>query len=164
MPFRKILRLVFSILCVTSLGLGYATTRTWIAIFVVVLTLLAWLSAIQWPVGLLAYLALVVSVGLAAAGVLTGATPLWMLLGAALALASWDMVLWNRTSADNSLTLSLTLFESKHYQSLALALGPGLLAVVAGRLLHFQIPFGWMVVVVILALFSLERIWRTLIG
>ena len=163
MPLQKILRLVFPILCVTSLGLGYTTTRTWIAIFVLVLTLLAWLSAIQWPVGFLAYLALVLSVGLAAAGLLNGATPLLMLLGAAFALASWDGVLWNHTSAGHSATPSLTLIESKHYQSLALALGLGLLAIVAGRLLHFQISFGWMVVLVTLALFSLERIWRTLI-
>jgi hypothetical protein len=163
MPFRKILRFVFPILCVTSLGLGYATTRTWIAIFVLVLTLLAWLSAIKWPVEFLSYLALVFTVGLAAAGLLTGAAPLWMLLGAAFALASWDVILWNHTSADNSLTARLTLFESKQYQSLALALGLGLLAVVVGRLFRFQIPFGWMVVLVILALFSLERIWRMLI-
>ena len=163
MPFRKILRLVFPILCVTSLGIGYATTRTWIAILVLVLTLLAWLSAIKWSVGFLSYLALVISVGLAADGLLSGATPLWMLLGAAFALAGWDVVLCNHTSADNSLTTRLTLFESKHYQSLALALGLGLLAVVVGRLFRFQIPFGWMVVLVILALFSLERIWRTLI-
>ncbi len=163
MTFRKILRLVFPILCVTSLGLGYATTRTWIAMLVPALTLLAWLSAIKWPVGFLSYLALVFSVGLAAAGLLTGATPVWMLPGAAFALASWDVVLWNRTSADNSLTTRLTLFESKHYQSLALALGLGLLAAAGGRFLRFQIPFGWMVILAILALFSLERIWRTLI-
>jgi hypothetical protein len=90
--------------------------------------------------------------------------PLLMMLGAALALASWDVVLWNRTSADNPLIPSLTLIESKHYQSLALALGLGLLAVVVGRMFRFHIPFGWMVVLAILALFSLERIWRTLIG
>jgi hypothetical protein len=164
MPFRIILRLVFPIFCVTSLGLGYATTRPWIAIFVVVFTLLAWLMAIKWPDGLLSSSALVFSVGLAAAGLLNGATPLLMLLGSALALASWDVALWNRTSADNSPIPSLTLIESKHYQSLALALGLGLLASVGGRLFRFQIPFGWMFVLVILALFSLERIWRILVG
>jgi hypothetical protein len=164
MSFRKILRFVFPIICVTSLGLGYATTRLWIAIFVLVFSLLAWLSAIKWADGFLSFSALVLSVGLAAAGLLTGAAPLWMLFGAALALASWDVVLWNRISADNSPTLSLTLIERKHYQSLAVALTLGLLAAVSGRLFHFQIPFGWMVILVILALFSLERIWRTLVG
>ena len=164
MPLRKILRLGFPIICVTSLGLGYTTTRPWIAILVLFFTLLAWLLAIKWPDGFLSSSVLVFTVGLAAAGLLTGAIPLLMILGAALALASWDAVLWNRTSADNSLIPSLSLIESKHYQSLALALGLGLLAIVVGRLFRFQIPFGWMVVLVILALFSLERIWRTLIG
>ena len=163
MPFRKILRLVFPIICVTSLGLGYETTRPWIAGSVLVFNLLAWLFAIKWPFGFFSSSVLVFSVGLAAAGLLTGATPLWMMLGAALALASWDGVLWNRASADNSPIPALTLIESKHYQSLALALGLGLLAVVVGRWFRFQIPFGWMVVLVILALFSLERIWRMLI-
>jgi hypothetical protein len=164
MPLRKILRLVFPIVCLASLGLGYATTRSWIALVVLIITMLAWLFAIKWPDGFLSFSALVLSVGLAAAGLLTGATPLLMMLGAALALASWDLVLWNRISANHSPTPSLTLFESRHYQSLALALGLGLLAAVGGRLLRFQIPFGWMVILVILALFSLERIWRTLIG
>ena len=164
MPFRKILRLVCPLICVTCLGVGYATSGPWISSFVLVFTLLAWLFAIKWPFGPLPSSALVFSVGLAAAGVLTGATPLLMMLGAALALAGWDGLLWNRILANNSITTSLTLIEGKHYQSLALALGLGLLAVVAGRAFHFQIPFGWMVVLVILALFSLERIWRTLIG
>jgi hypothetical protein len=163
MAFRKILRLVLPITCVSSLGLGYATTRPWTALFVLVFTLLAWLFAIKWPDGFLCSSALVLSVGLAAAGLLNGAAPLWMLLGATLALASWDVVLWNRASADNSLSTSLDLFDRKHYQNLALALGSGLLAAVVGRLVHFQVPFGWMVILVILALFSLERIWRTLL-
>ncbi len=144
--------------------MAIATTGPWIAGLVLVFTLLAWLFAIKWPFGFLSSSALVFSVSLAAAGLLTGAMPLLMMLGAALALAGWDVVLWDRSLTNNSPSTSLTLIESKHYQSLALALGLGLLAIVAGRLVRFQIPFGWMVVLVILTLFSLERIWHTLIG
>ena len=164
MPVRKIIRLVCPIISATCLGVGYATTGPWIASSVLVLALLAWLIAIKWPFGFLSSSALVFSVSLAAAGLLTGAMPLLMILGAALALASWDVVLWNRAFTSNSVSTSLTLIENKHYQSLVVALGLGLLAAVAGRLFRFQISFGWMVVLAILPLFSLERIWHTLIG
>ena len=164
MPVRKFLRLVCPFISVTCLGVGYTTTGLWIAGLVLVLSLLAWLFAIKWSFGFLPTSVLVFSISLAAAGLLTGATPLLMMLGAAFALAGWDVILWNRAFITNSLSASPTLIESKHYQSLAVALGLGLLAIIAGRLFRFQIPLGWMVVLVILTLFSLEHIWRTLIG
>jgi hypothetical protein len=164
MAVRKIIRFVCPLISVTCLAIGYTTTGPWIASIVLVFTLLAWSFAFKWPSGFLSSSALVLSVSLAAAGLLTGAMPLLMILGAALALAGWDVVLWNRAFTSNSLSTSLTLIEIKHYQSLAAALGLGLLAVVVGRLFRFQIPFGWMVILVIIALFSLERIWHTLIG
>ena len=164
MPVRKILRYVCPMISVTCLGIGFATTGSWIAALVMVFSLLTWLSAIKWPFGFPPSWTLVFSVSLAAAGLLTGAMPLLMLLGAALALAGWDVVLWDRSLTNNSPPTSLTLIESKHYQSLVMALGLGLLAILAGRLFRFQISFGWMVVIVILALFSLERIWHTLIN
>ena len=164
MAVRKIIRLVCPIISVTCLAIGYTTTGPWIASFVLVFTLLPWLFAIKWPSGFLSSCALVLSVSLAAAGLLTGAMPLLMMVGAALALAGWDVVLWNYALTSNSLSTLLTLIEIKHYQSLAAALGLGLLAVVVGRLFRLQIPFGWMVILVILVLFSVERIWHTLIG
>ena len=45
-----------------------------------------------------------------------------------------------------------------------MALGLGLLAILVGRLFRFQVSFGWMAILVILALFSLERIRHTLMG
>jgi hypothetical protein len=165
MPVRKILRFVLPLISVTCLGIGYARTGLWIAALVTVFSLLAWLPAIKWSFGFLPACALVLSVSLAAAGLLTGGgIPLWMLVSAALSVAGWDMVLWNSSLADNSASTHLTLMEGKHYQSLAAALGLGLLAIIAGRLVHFQIPFSWMVVLVILALFSLERIRHILMG
>ncbi len=74
MPVRKILRLVFPMLAVTCLGIGYAKTGLWIAASVMVFSLLAWLSAARWSFGFLPSFALVLSVSLAAAGLLTGAT------------------------------------------------------------------------------------------
>ena len=164
MPVRKILRLVCPIISVTCLGVGFATTGLWIATSVMAFSLLAWLFTIKWPFGFPPSWALVFSVSLAVTGLLTGAVHLLMLLGTALALAGWDVVLWDRSLTNHSPSALLTLIESKHYQSLALALVLGLLAIVAGRLVRFQVPFGWMVVLAILTLFSLERIRHTLVG
>jgi hypothetical protein len=164
MPVRKIIRLACPMISVICLGAGFATTKAWIAALVMVFSLLAWLFTIKWPFGFPPSWALVFSVSLAVTGLLTGAIHLLMLLGAALALAGWDVVLWDRSLTNHSPSTSLTLIERKHYQSLALAIGLGLLAIVAGRLVRFQIPFGWMVVLAILTLFSLERIRHTLVG
>jgi hypothetical protein len=108
--------------------------------------------------------ALAASVSIGAAGLLTGAPSFLMILGVALALASWDLVLWDQILTDNSIssTQTMALLEARHYQSLALALVPGLLIALAGPLIHVQLPFMGLVLLVILALFSLDRVWRTL--
>jgi len=137
----------------------------WIALAAVLLTLLLWLLARKRSSAGQLSVALVVSVGLAAAGLFAGVSPLLVSLSATLALASWDLVLLDHTltSSSNSSAKTITLFENGHYQSLALALGLGLLIAVTGRTIHFQIPLGGMILLVILALFSLDRVWRTFI-
>lgn len=161
MSVRKILRFVCPLISATCLGIGYSKTALWINVVVVVLPLLAWLFAIKWSFGFLTSSVLVLSVCLAGAGVLIGAMPLWMILSAAFTLAGWDVILWNRTLPFHSLPTSLSLIEKKHYQSLVMALGLGLLVVVPGRLLRLHISFGWMVVLVIITLISLERMWHS---
>jgi hypothetical protein len=108
--------------------------------------------------------ALVISVVWGAVGLLVDASPVLMILGTTLALASWDLMLLDHTltSCANASAETIGLFEHRHYQSLALALGLGLLIVIAGRMIHFEIPLGGMIILAILAMFSLDRIWRTL--
>jgi hypothetical protein len=87
-----------------------------------------------------------------------------MILSATFALASWDQVLLDHTLTDRSSSAkTIALLENRHNQGLALALGLGLLIDVAGRMIHLQIPLGVMIILVILVLFSLDRIWRALI-
>jgi hypothetical protein len=149
--------------CAACLAVGYALAGQWAALAAVLIALLAWLLARQGLSTWLSPAALVISVGLAAAGLFAGDSPTLMILSATLALASWDLVLLDHTLAGGSSAKTVTLLEKKHYQSLALALGLGLLAAVTGQMIRFQIPFGGMVLLVILALFSLDRLWRTLV-
>ena len=163
---RRILSLVCPMVCAACLMAGYALNSRWISIAAGASTGLVWLLANKRPATLPPSVALVISFVWVAAGLMAGASSFLMILGTTFALASWDLALFDHALADSPISSAQTiaLFQNRHYRSLALALGLGLLVVVVGRLFRFQIPFGWMVVLVILALFSLERIWRTLIG
>lgn len=165
MSLLKSLSLVGPAACSACLALGYALIEQWSGLVVVSLSFVSWLLARQKPDTMSPSAPLVFSVAMAAGGLLVGAAPLLMILAAALALASWDVVLLHHTLADSSSssTATISLFQRRHFQYLALALGPSLLLAFAGRSLHFQVPFGIMVFLAIVVLFGLDRILRTLI-
>jgi hypothetical protein len=159
MSLRKILGLLSLILTVLCLGIGFATIGPGAVFAAVLLTLLVWLFAYKWPSTWLSTAALVLTVGLAAAGLLTGAISFLMLVGAIFALANWDMSFLELVLAGNP-SKAVTLLEKKHFQSLALALGLTLLATFTGRIIRFQIPFIGLMLLVALAIFGLGRVWR----
>ncbi len=164
MFLRKTLILICSTASATCLTLGYVATGQGIATALAILTLPVWLLAYKRPSICPPTAALIVSVSLAALGLLVRATSLQMLLGATLALASWDLVLLEHTltGSSSSSPQALTRLINLHYSRLALILGLGLLITVAGRLIHLQLPLVGVVLLVILALFSLDRVWRML--
>ena len=164
MSWRKILSLVCPIAYAVCLAVAYAQAGQWTSLAIVLLTFPAWLLARKQPSIELSSTVLLISVGLAAAGLFAGASPFLMMLSATFALASWDLVLLDHTLTDNanSSAKTIALFENRHYQNLALALGLSLLIAVAGQLIRLQIPLGGMILLVILALFGLDRVWRAL--
>ena len=164
MPLRRILSLVCPMNCAACLAAGYAANGGWIAIAASASTGLMWLLAYKRPASLPPSGALVISVVWGAVGLLADATPILMILSTTLALAGWDLMLLDHTltGCANSSAQTISLFENRHYQGLALALGPGLLIVIAGRMIHIGIPLGGLIVLTILALFGLDRIWRAL--
>jgi hypothetical protein len=164
MTRRKSLSLIFSLACVVCLAVGFAMVGQWLFMPGILLALSAWLFSRKQHIRPLIWIALLASVCLAAAGVFAGAPTALMLLSATLALAGWDGMLMDASLAGDASTDTLSLLETKHYQSLALALVPGLLAAIAGQMIHFWIPFGGMLILMILALISLERVWHSLRG
>ena len=86
---------------------------------------------------------------------------LLMILSAAFALASWDLVLFDHSLSDNPISSAATraLFQNRHYRSLALALGLGLLIVFVGRTIQVQISFVIIGLFVLLALFSIDPVF-----
>ena len=164
MILRRTLSLVFPIMCTVCLAAGYATNGWGIVVVAGASTGLAWWLANKWPATLMPLAALAISIAWGAAGLLASAPALLMILGATFALASWDLVLFDHILADNpiSSTPTIALFQNTHYLSLALALGLGLLIILIGRTIHVQISFVIIGLVVLLALFSIDRIWRAL--
>jgi hypothetical protein len=159
MSLRRILGLLSLTLTALCLGIGFVTIGPGAVFAAVLLTLLVWLLAYKWPSTWLSTAALVLTVGLAAVGLLAGAVAYLMLLGVIFALANWDLAFLELVLAGNS-SKTVTLLEKKHYQSLALALGLTLLVTFTGRMIRFQIPFIGLMLLVALAIFGLGRVWR----
>ncbi len=93
---------------------------------------------------------------------LAGAASLPVLISITQILAVWDLMLLDQAIAGTAPGKALAYLERKHYQSLGLAVGIGLLGVVAGQLVRFPIPYVGVVLLAILALIGLDRIWDLL--
>ena len=165
MTLRRIMSLVCSIACTASLAIGYGMTGqslAWLALIVMVG--LIWLYAWRTTFAEIALVALIVSVALAAVGLLIHAAPVLMILGATLALASWDLLLFDHALLGSSSSQAVVLLIQKHYASLALALTIGGGLALLGRLIQIQLPFALIVALVILACWGFDRIERVLIN
>ena len=164
MLLRRTLSLACPIMCTLCLAAGYAANGWGIGLLAGASTGLAWWLAHKRPATSLPLAAFVISIAWGAAGLLASAPSLLMILSATFALASWDLVLFDHALADNpiSSTATIALFQNRHYRSLALALGLGLLIILIGRTIQVQISFVIMGLFVLLALFSIDRIWRAL--
>jgi hypothetical protein len=99
------------------------------------------------------------TIALAVTGSLTGSPASLMIIGSAAALAAWDLLFLDAALVSNSPGEQTRQFETKHLQSLALALGSGLLAAFLGSLLHLRISFVMLILFIALAVFGLERVW-----
>jgi hypothetical protein len=146
-------------LCLVS---GYGIARQWFGAVIAVIIGFAWLPARKYPDSGLPLICLVVSVILAVVGRLSGFSSLLMILGSGFALAVWDIVFLDNALGGNSLDAQTRQYESKHLQSLTLALGFGLTVAAVGRLIHFQIPFIAMILFIAVIIFGLERIWNAI--
>ena len=155
MTIHRLLRFLCPAAFAVCLAAGYALAGQWAGLALAGLMLLAWLFAAAWPPALL----LAASVAASAGGVWVGASPFLMIPAATLALAAWDLVRWDGFLAGDVPAEVRARLERRHYACLALAIGPALLAAMAGSGLRFELPFGALVAVVLLALLGLDRLW-----
>jgi hypothetical protein len=163
MPAGTIRKLVFPAACTVCLAAGFASAGRWMFLPLVVLALSVWVSACRWRSAFLPHLGLALSVGLAADGLWLSVPLAWMMFGAVCALAGWDVILFQWSTAGIPPGDPVRLLELRHFRSLLLALGVGLAVSVAGPLIRFRISFWWMMLIAALALAGLEGLRRGLL-
>ena len=159
MALRKTLFVICLVVSMLCLAVGYGIAGQWIGAVIAIITGLAWLLARRYPTSWLPLMCLSASICLAVVGRLTGSPPLLMICGSGFALAVWDLLFLDDALGSNSSGEQTRQYESKHLQSLALALGSGLLVAFLGRLLNLQIPFVLLMLFIALVIFGLDRIW-----
>ena len=147
------------VLCALCLAAGYAVTGHWFGVALAIMTGPGWVLTRKYPASFPPSLCLSTVIVLAVIGSLTGSPPSLMIFSSAAALAAWDLLFLDVAMVSNSHTAQTRQYEIKHLQSLALALGFGLLAAFLGGLLHLQVSFVMLILFIALVVFGLERVW-----
>jgi hypothetical protein len=159
MSLRNTLFFVCLIVSVLCLAAGYAVAGQWVGAGAAILIGPAWVFARKYPASWLPLICLLASVGLAVMGRLSGSPALLMICGAGVALAVWDLLILIDAMGNHPSGEQPRKHEKRHIQSLALALGSGLLLACFGRSVNLQIPFAILVLFIALLLFGLDRTW-----
>ena len=159
MSLRKTFFIIWLIISVLCLAAGYGIAGQWIGATIAILIGPAWLLARKYPDSQLPLVCLLGSVGFAVVGRLVGAPPFLMIFASAVALAVWDLLYLDSALGNHSSVEQTRHYENKHLQSLALALGSGLLGTLLGRFVKIQIPFIVWMLFITFTLFALDRVW-----
>ena len=145
---------MISLLCLAA---GYGIAGYWVGAAIAVLMAPAWWLAQKYAS--LPTVCLSISVGLAVVGTLIGCSPTLMIFGSAAALAAWDFIFLDSAVGNHSSGEPTRLYEKRHLQSLLMALGFALLAIVLGRFVNIQLPFIVLLLSLAFILFALDRVW-----
>lgn len=95
---------------------------------------------------------LLVYIVLAAIGVVADLPVGLMILACTFALASWDLIQFERNLNENLLLETSTPLKRHHLRSLALAASAGLLLAFMSLYIHLQLPFGVIISLVLIAM------------
>ena len=159
MSLRNTLFVICLVLSVLCLAAGYALARGWIGAALSILLGPVWWFARRSPTSWGPFLCLFGSAGLAAAGTLLGSPPVLMILGAAAALAAWDLVSLMSALGGGAEMEPSRQYEKAHMRSLTLAVGGGLFVALLGRLIRVDIPFIVLMSLSIFLVFAMDRVW-----
>ena len=159
MSLRKTLFVICLVISVLCLAAGYGIAGHWLGATLAILTGPAWLLARKYPRPQLPLVCLLVTVGFAVVGRLVGSPPFLMIFASAVALAVWDLLVLDSALGNTSSVEQTRRYETRHLQSLTLALGSGLLGTLLGSFLKIQMPFIVLMLLIAFSLFALDRVW-----
>ena len=159
MPMRKVFFWISLSLTIICLIAGFESGGNWQGAAWSMLLGLFWFWAWREPTTLLPTLCLIVSIILAAAGILEGIQPWLMICGSAAALAAWDSLLLVSALQNASSRDKTQAYETAHLKYLLMAVGGGIIISLSGLLLSFQFPFLIIMLLTGGLVFLLERVW-----
>src|SRR5690349_8802968 len=159
MPLRKTLFIICLILSVLCLAAGYGIAGHWLGAMLAILTGPAWLLVRKYSRPQLLLVSLLITVGFAVVGRLVGSPAFLMIFASAVALAVWDLLVLDSALENTSWGEQTRHYETRHLQSLTLALGAGLLGILLGSFLKIQMPFIVLMLFIAFVLFALDRVW-----
>jgi hypothetical protein len=142
-----------------SLAVGFGLEMRWFEVGITILCGAGWLTAQKFPASGLPLVCLLGSICLAVAGLLMRVTPLLMVLASGLSLGAWDLLCLDASLGEYSTDGQTRQYANSHSQSLALALGSGLLVAGLGHIIKIKIPFFGLALLAILILLAMDRFW-----
>jgi hypothetical protein len=137
---------------VGTLGAGYLLAGYWWMIPLFFLLALFWGFTIKHPVLWISSSLLSTHVILAAIGIAAGFSQFFMIASCICALASWDLTMFDQRMDGNAARNTNASLGKRHLQSLVWATAIGLILVLFGYHLNLQLPFGVIVLLVLIAL------------
>jgi hypothetical protein len=162
MSIRKSAFIFCLIVTLGCLGAGFGSSGQWWGVGIALVVALGW--AFYSKASGVNPLALLGMVGLAAVGVLVGAPSIWMIPGAAAALAAWDLVDLDSRMLGSKELESTRSFELLHFRWLRGVLCVGLGIAALGLAINVGIPFIVLMGLIIVDLYGLQRLARIWVG
>lgn len=150
---------IFQIATVVLLSIGFVLGRIWPGVIIVLAMIPFWWITQRSANRLFSWMALVIFIGLAVFGLLSGATPYLMIAGVSTVLACFELEDRQDGSTKNSLSSDTMSFKKYHLKMICLATAVGLIIAEAGLFLKFSLPFGVIFLAVILVLFGLFQLF-----
>jgi hypothetical protein len=141
--------LITSIGCV---GVGYLFAGYWLIVPALLVMAFFWIFTKQRSVFGSASSVLLGFVILAAIGIIADLSLNLMLIACTTALVSWDLMQFNQSRVGNPLHKTNSSLEKYHLQSLASAASAGLMLAFMGSLISVRLPFGVIVLLVLMAM------------
>jgi hypothetical protein len=142
-------------------AIGYAQSARWLGALLCVLVGAAWIAGARGNLGWAAAAGFLLLVGFSGFGALTGVPPGWGLAGVVAALAGWDLSAFAGRLARAGRVVDEALLWRAHLRRLALTLCAGAVLGALPLLVRFELSFGWLLVLGVVAVVALSRTIRS---
>lgn len=153
--------LITSIVCI---GMGFALARLWLIAPALLVIIFVWIYMKKQSAFVSASSLLLGLVILAAMGVMADISVHLMLIACTMALVGWDLEQFIRGIAGSPPQKMTLAFDSHHLRQLALAVSTGLVSASLGAFIHLRLPFGVIMLSILVAVWCLMMGIRSIMG